>query len=100
VREKKVKEQTGIFKKDEKDILGKVLWQPGVYSTENDGMYYLAQIWNILPAGEMTFEEARASVVADYQQELENNWITVLRKKYPIKVNDKAKTYVLDTLQK
>lgn len=100
VRENNVKEETGIFEKAEKDIMGKVPWQPGVYSSENNGMYYLAEIRNILPAGEMTFEEARASVVADYQQELENDWITVLRKKYPIKVNDKARTYVLDTLQK
>ncbi len=100
IEEKKLREESGIYEKGNKNILDKVTWAPGVYFTENSGMYYLAQIRRILPPGEMTFEEARASVVADYQQELENNWISLLRKKYPVKVNEKAKAYVLDKLQK
>ena len=100
IEEKKLREESGIYEKGNKNILDKVDWQPGVYFTENNGMYYLAQIRRILPSGEMTFEEARASVVGDYQQELESNWISLLRKKYPVKVNEKAKVYVLDKLQK
>lgn len=100
VKEKKIKEESGLYEKGSKTLIDKLAWRPDVYSFENNGMYYLAQISSILPPGEMTFEEARASVVADYQQALENEWIRQLRKKYPVKVNEKAKAHVLDKLEK
>ena len=34
-----------------------------------------------------SFDEVRGQVVTDYQQELENEWINALRKKYPVKIN-------------
>lgn len=34
-----------------------------------------------------SYEDAKAQVLADYQQSLEEEWIAVLRKKYPVKVN-------------
>jgi len=34
-----------------------------------------------------SFDEVRGQVVTDYQQELENEWIKALRKKYPVKIN-------------
>lgn len=35
-----------------------------------------------------TFDEAKGMVINDYQQVLEAQWLTTLKKKYPIKVND------------
>jgi peptidyl-prolyl cis-trans isomerase SurA len=35
-----------------------------------------------------TFEEARGLVINDYQNELENDWIAELKKKYPVIVNE------------
>lgn len=34
-----------------------------------------------------TFEAARGAVINDYQQYLEDNWIALLKKKYPVAVN-------------
>lgn len=34
------------------------------------------------------FEEIRGQVIADYQQNLENDWIKLLRTKYTVKIND------------
>ena len=35
-----------------------------------------------------SFDEARGQVIADYQQNLENEWIKLLRSKYTVKIND------------
>jgi hypothetical protein len=36
------------------------------------------------------FEDAKGSVINDYQQYLEEQWVTTLKKKYPIRVNKKV----------
>lgn len=94
-----VTQETGTFEKGDREIFQRVPWSEGVYSAENKGMYYLAWIDKILPAGEKSLEEARASVIADYQQELEAAWIGQLQVKYPVKLNEKAKKYVFEQLQ-
>ena len=35
-----------------------------------------------------TFEEARGLVINDYQNELENQWIDELKKKYPVVIEE------------
>lgn len=44
----------------------------------------------ILPAGPKTLEEAKGTVINDYQAEIEANWIGDLQKRYKVDVNKKA----------
>lgn len=99
VAQNKLKTETGYYKKEEKTILQKVPWAAGVHSTENNGMYYLVWIRNILSPGAMSFEEARPAVISDYQTYLEKNWVQQLKKKYSVKVNEKGKKYIFQSLQ-
>jgi peptidyl-prolyl cis-trans isomerase SurA len=46
----------------------------------------------------MTFEEARVQVINDYQQMLEDKWITELKKKYPVSINQSALNKTLSVL--
>jgi peptidyl-prolyl cis-trans isomerase SurA len=58
---------------------------------ENDGTSTFVKILKIYPAGmQRSFEEARGLVINDYQVFLEENWITQLKKKYPVIVNEKV----------
>ncbi len=34
------------------------------------------------------FEDAKGQVIADYQQQLENEWIKSLKSKYTVKINE------------
>jgi len=47
--------------------------------------YIIREFTGISPR---TFEEARGLVINDYQNELENIWITGLKKKYPVTINE------------
>ncbi|MEL7161189.1 MAG: peptidylprolyl isomerase, partial [Bacteroidota bacterium] len=50
--------------------------------------FYLVQ--EILPARRKELKEARGYVIADYQDQLEREWVDQLRKQFPVKVNKKV----------
>jgi peptidyl-prolyl cis-trans isomerase SurA len=95
-----IKYESGFFKKEDKAILTKIPWTAGMHPAENNGIYYLAWLKSILPAGNMSFEEARPAVISDYQNFLEKEWVDQLKKKYTVKVNEKGKQYILQKLKK
>ena len=58
---------------------------------ESDGTAGFVHILKLHPANEQrTFEEARGLVINDYQNILEEKWIEELKKKYPVKVDEKG----------
>jgi peptidyl-prolyl cis-trans isomerase SurA len=58
---------------------------------ENDGTATFVKILRIYPANQQrNFDEARGLVINDYQNFLEEKWIEQLKKKYPVKVNEKV----------
>lgn len=54
-----------------------------------DGSATFVKYVTVYPPNEQrSFDEARGLVINDYQQVLENKWLTVLKKKYPVNVNE------------
>jgi peptidyl-prolyl cis-trans isomerase SurA len=96
----KIKVESGYYEKEDKAILKQISWEEGVHPAENNGMYYLASIKQVLPAGQMEFEEARPALISDYQNYLEEIWVKDLRKKYSVKVNEKGRNLIFQELQK
>ena len=93
-----IRQDSGAFEKKERTILSKINWSPGRYLAEHNGTHYLIIIDKILPPGPQTFDEARASVISDYQTFLEDAWITELKRKFAVKVNKKAKKRAFEQL--
>jgi peptidyl-prolyl cis-trans isomerase SurA len=100
VAKNKVRAESGFFGREDKAVLQKVPWEPGVHSAENNGMYYLAWLKDILQAGQMSFEEARPALISDYQNQLEQRWLEALRKKFVVKINQKGHAVMLNKLEK
>jgi peptidyl-prolyl cis-trans isomerase SurA len=99
VARNKVRVESGYFTSDEKAILGKVPTDVGIHQGENNGMYYIAWLKEILPAGEMSFEEARPSIISDYQNFLEAEWLSELNRKYPVRLNAAGKKQIIKVLE-
>lgn len=87
----KIRQESGPFEKQDRVIFSKISWSPGLHVTSNNGIHYLVWVKKILPPGPKTFEEARASVISDYQSYLEESWIRKLNAKFGVKIRKKAK---------
>jgi peptidyl-prolyl cis-trans isomerase SurA len=88
------------YERKESQIIDQINWVTGLQETEVNGTYYLVEVRRLIPPGNQTFEEARAKVISDYQDSLEKEWITQLRKKFPVSVNKKAQKAVIEELRK
>ncbi len=88
------------YEKGESKVIDKITWAAGLYEVELDKNYYLVEAVRLVAPGIKTFEEARASIITDYQSELEKQWLENLKKKYPVAINKKGKKAVLSALVK
>ncbi|GAB5564935.1 MAG: peptidylprolyl isomerase [Winogradskyella sp.] len=59
-----------------------------IYS--HNGAFHIIDIKSVLPAGPKTLEEAKGSVISDYQEDIEKKWIESLYNRFEIKVDKKA----------
>ncbi|MBK8289587.1 MAG: peptidylprolyl isomerase [Flammeovirgaceae bacterium] len=89
-----------IYKKKDSKIIDQIPWTTGLHETESEGLFYLVEVKRLVAPGIESFEEARAQIISDYQDNLEKNWIKELREKYPVKINNKGKKVVLAELIK
>jgi len=99
LKARNVYSETGTFQRDDRPALRDITWKPGHYASQNGNTFHLIVVNKMIPPGALSFEDARASVISEYQNELEKNWLESLRKKYPVKVNDKTKNNVVEKLK-
>ena len=49
--------------------------------------FYINKVIKLLPAGQKSFEETKGKVISDYQQYLEDNWVSELKKEFKVTIN-------------
>ena len=60
----------------------------GVSEVSQQGEYFFViNVIKVIPESEKTFEECKGKIINDYQQYLEQNWVTELKNEFSIKVN-------------
>ena len=91
----------GIYEEGNAVIPKNVTAKVGVTDVLQNGAYfYVTKVKKILPAGEKTFEEAKGKVINDYQQNLEENWVSELKKEFTVVVNQNVFEKVKRDLKK
>lgn len=58
--------------------------------TKEGDYYFISRVKDIIPAGQKTFKECEGKVINDYQQYLEENWVSDLKKEVTIQVNSEV----------
>ncbi|MEO0334348.1 MAG: hypothetical protein AAF223_22190, partial [Bacteroidota bacterium] len=76
-------------------VIDQVNWEKGSYSREENGRFYHILIHDVLPPKLKELNEIRGIVIADYQNELDQQWITTLREKYPVEINKDVLQYLV-----
>jgi len=62
-----------------------------IVKNKDDNSASFALIFKIYPLpGQKTFADARGDIVSDFQDAIDKKWITELKKKYPVKVNEEV----------
>lgn len=89
-----------LYERKDSKVIDRINWSAGLQEAEVDGQFYLVEVKRLVAPGVKSFEEARSSVISDYQDYLEKVWLNELRKKFPVKMNNKGKKFVLTELTK
>jgi peptidyl-prolyl cis-trans isomerase SurA len=87
-REDKVTFERGLFTAGDKEIFGRIPWEKGASDVLRvNGAYKVVLIHEILDPEPKSREETGEQVITDYQDYLEDKWVTMLREKYHVRVN-------------
>lgn len=89
----------GEYEQSDLPVLSKISWAPGTYDTQYDNRYYYIVVEEILPPVTKKLNEIRGQVISDYQNHLEKEWVSVLREKHEVQINDEVLNYVLEQIE-
>lgn len=77
-----------LFEKGENPMIDSLDWEKGIYEIEAKGNYFFIVIQDILKEQPKKLKEVKGSVISDYQNYLEKNWLDELKGKYKLEIND------------
>ena len=83
----RIRVEKGIFKKGDNSLIDKVVFKKDTTVTTLQDYPIDAVYGKLLKKGPEEYQDVRALVVADYQEELEKAWVKELRKRYSVVVN-------------
>jgi peptidyl-prolyl cis-trans isomerase SurA len=75
-----------IYQKEDQVPEG-ITWTAGQKVDLADGKGFMS-VEKIIPPTPKTMDEARGYIIADYQDQLEKDWVASLQAKYPVTVNE------------
>ena len=83
----RIRVEKGIFKQGDNSLVDKEIFKRDVTVTPVEDYPIDAVFGKMLKKGPEEYNDVRGQLVADYQDMLEKNWVTDLRRRYPVTVN-------------
>lgn len=80
-------------------VIDQVEWKEGAYDLSSQERLYHIIMHEVIPPRDKAFEEVKGLVTSDYQNKLEQDWLTALREKYPVTINDLVLEQLIQNLQ-
>lgn len=78
----------GVYEEGADALPKETKMEVGVSEITSKGEYYfITKVTKVIPSGYKTIDECKGKLVNDYQQYLEQNWVSELKKEYTVKVN-------------
>lgn len=96
-----VMSNAGVFEEGNDALPKNIKLAEGVSEIVNDGEHYFVVKTNkVLPAEPKTLDECKGKAINDYQQYLEQNWVSELKKEFTVKINQDVFEKVKKQLKK
>lgn len=88
--EANIRVDSAQYLKGKNYFVDKVEWKPGLSEDLLSGTDSKAFVWihDVIPSRQYTLDEVRGTVITDYQELLENEWLKELRKTYKVTLNE------------
>ncbi|MBO7046683.1 MAG: peptidylprolyl isomerase, partial [Prevotella sp.] len=83
----RIRVEKGLFKQGDNPLVDKEIFKQNTTVTPVEGYPIDAVFGKVLKKGPEDYTDVRGQVTADYQDMLEKNWVTDLRRRYPVTVN-------------
>lgn len=91
----------GILEENHQSIPKAFEFKRGISKTySHNNSFVVVQVKDIFPESQKTFEQAKGTVISDYQTFKEENWLIELSKKYPIIINQEVLKKVKNQIKK
>jgi len=91
----------GVYEEGSNNIPKGTKMKEGISDVTKNGEYYfVSKVNKVLPAGTKSLEDCKGKAINDYQQFLEENWISNLKAQYNVKVNNEVFDKIAKELQK
>ena len=86
----RIRVEKGIFKKGDNALIDKMVFRKDTTVQAVKDYPYDATFGKLLKKGPEDYTDVKALVIADYQEQLEKEWVAALRKKYAVVVDEKV----------
>jgi peptidyl-prolyl cis-trans isomerase SurA len=76
--------EEGYFMKGQNSLLDGIAWEVGKQTKEVDGRHIYVEISQMEPERLKRFDESRSSIIRELQAQLEKDWLTNLKQRFPV----------------
>ncbi len=90
--------RSGLFESGE-NLLVDQNREPGTYTYNEGEKFYLVNVKQVVEEKTPTLDDIKGKVISDYQDFLETSWISALKDKYTVSINDASLKTVINEIE-